>query len=322
MGLTLHLLRESRDRRSTCPDRSSTSPAGSLSIIPAQADGKATVASDVYSLGAILYALLTGRPPFQSETLLGTLEQVRHHDPVALHLLNPEADADLERICLKCLEKGPECRYASAAAVAEDLEDYLAGKPLRHARRPGWLAVLFRPVEHHLQVELLRQWSQSSVISAAVAFLGHAAVFALIQLGQPVVWAWLVLAFLWTLMALNVWAFLLRNVRSAHPAERHVMASYLGYVLAYPVLFISPGAGQAAELLAAYPALAVLTGLVVFVHGSLFWGRQYLVGVAYFALAFVMRVQPEWAPLEFGLFHSGFLFLMSRHLRRYQHRES
>jgi predicted Ser/Thr protein kinase len=287
-------------------------------MAPEQADGKATVASDIYGLGAILYALLTGRPPFQSETVLGTLDQVRHEEPIAPRALNSEADPDLERICLKCLEKEPERRYASAAAVAEDLEAFLAGEPLRHARRPGLMAVLFRPFEHHLRVDLLRQWGQSTIMSAALGLLGHGAIFALLQAEQPVELAYLVLGFLWILMALNVWAFLIRNARSAHRAESHVLASYLGYVLAYPVLFVSPDMGQAAQLLAMYPALAVLTGLVVFVHGSLFWGRQYLVGLAYYALAFLMRLWPAWAPLEFAIFHSGYLILMSRHMRRHQ----
>ena len=77
-------------------------------------------------------------------------------------------------------------------------------------------------------------------------------------------------------MALNVWALLIRNARSAHRTEGHILATYFGYVLAYPVVFASPGIGNNSALLAAYPVLAVLTGLVVFMHGSLFWGRQYL----------------------------------------------
>jgi serine/threonine-protein kinase len=287
-------------------------------MAPEQADGQATVATDIYGLGAILYALLTGRAPFQSETFLATLEQVRHQEPIAPRLINSEADPDLEQICLKCLEKQPERRYASAAAVGEDVEAYLAGEPLRHARRPGVMAIIFRPLEHHLQGDLLRRWSQSNIMSAALGFLGHGAIFALLQAEQPVEWAYLVLGFLWMLIALNVWAFLIHNARSAHRAESHVLASYLGYVLAYPVLFLSPGMGQAAVLLSMYPALALLTGLVVFVHGSLFWGRQYLVGLAYFALALLMRLWPAWAPLEFAVFHSGYLIFMSRHMRRHQ----
>jgi tRNA A-37 threonylcarbamoyl transferase component Bud32/DNA-binding beta-propeller fold protein YncE len=102
-------------------------------IPPEQVTGRSNdvgVPADIYSLGAILYFLVTGCPPFSGQTLAETLSQVLHAQPVSPRRLNPGVPRDLETICLKCLQKQSQRRYATAHELAEDLERFLQGQPI------------------------------------------------------------------------------------------------------------------------------------------------------------------------------------------------
>jgi len=119
--------------------------------------GNITTAVDVYALGAILYELLTGRPPFQETSPLLTLDAVRSREPLPPGKIRPEVPRDLETICLKCLQKEPARRYGSAHALAEDLNRFLAGQSIQ-ARVAG-------------KSERIRRWCRRNPALAAVCGL-------------------------------------------------------------------------------------------------------------------------------------------------------
>jgi eukaryotic-like serine/threonine-protein kinase len=114
-------------------------------MAPEQAHGTREIgpATDIYALGAILYDLLTGRPPFRADSSAATIQQVLADDPVPPARLNPRVPRDLETICLKCLNKEPSLRYTSAQAMADDLRRYQRGEPIA-ARPLGLLPRLVR----------------------------------------------------------------------------------------------------------------------------------------------------------------------------------
>jgi len=263
--------------------------------------------SDVWSLGAILYQTLTGRPPFQAANPMDTLLAVLESDPPIPRSLDPGVNRDLEMIALKSLQKPQELRYASAADLAADLRAFLAGEPVA-ARRGGLsdiVARLFRETHHATVLEnwgLLWMWHSVVVLTLCVV------TDVLFWQGVMSRWPYVVL---WG-GGLAVWAPIFWALRHrtgpVTAVERQIAHIWGGSVIASVMLFWVE-ALLALPALTLSPVLALLAGLVFFAKAGILSGVFYIQAAVLFATALVMCLVPAWQHVIFGIV-SGLCFFV------------
>lgn len=270
-------------------------------MAPEQANGaRGTVGpqSDVYSLGAVLYHMLTNRPPFQAASPVDTVLMLLEQDPVPPRIVNPLADADLEMICLRCLQKPMDLRYPSAAGLASDLEAYLSNEPIsaRSGRITQVVAWWLRETHHAAVLQnwgLLWMWH--SLVLGGVSFGTN--VLYLLDVRNRVYYS-----MMWTL-GLGTWAavfwMLRRRMGPVTFVERQIAhvwaASMIGTALLFPLEALLE-----LDVLKLSPVLAVISGMVFFVKAGILSGEFYVPAIALFVTAAIMACIPDYSHFLFG----------------------
>jgi serine/threonine protein kinase len=288
-------------------------------MAPEQALGRTRdvgAATDVYALGAVLYEMLTGRPPFVGSSVLETLEQVREHDPVPPSQLQPAVPPDLEVICLKCLHKSPADRYGGADELAADLRAYLDGEPIR-ARPLSTREQIVRAIRHHNLDGRVASAGTFLLLWAPLCLLAHLATYAFF--GASPRFAVIITAVsLLTLLCVPVATIAIPPTFRALPRATqqrlgnvwgaHFVASWLAPVLVW--LAVGPD-----QLLLVYLIWTLLGGLAFFACADLL-GLHHLQGVVAFAGSVLSALVPFWAPLIVVTFASLRMALLGLFFRR------
>lgn len=266
-------------------------------------------ASDVYSLGAILYQMLTGRPPFQAASPVDTVLLVLEQDPLPPRVLNPKADRDLEMIALRCLQKLPELRYATAGELAADLRAYLAGEPIA-ARSGAFRLVIGRWFRETHHATILENWGLLWMLHSAVLLIVCLSTNAMQLAGVTSAWPYVGL---WT-VGLGAWAAVFWWLRHrAGPVtfvERQIAHIWAGSMAAIGLLFLVERLlVPRLPVLSLAPVLALVSGSTFLAKAGVLSGRFYIQAVLLYLTAIPMAIWPQYGISIFGVVAAASFFV-------------
>ncbi len=282
---------------------------------PEQAAGRLSgTLSDVYSLGAILYALLTGKPPHAGSTAVEVLRCVLQDEPESPRQIRKEVPHDLEKICLQAMRFDAAERYDSADALADDLERYLCGESTE-ASGSGLIDRVAREIRRDQHQDYFENWGRTLAMLGVTIFAAHAAIFVLSLWDLPA-WATYFLPRAAMLIAIAVQIGHARegSILPRTVAERPVFSIWLGYLASLAVMNLVM-LMQGVEQSFLFPTAAALSGFGFLAMAGHVWGVSALFGLGFFAVAFLSASFTTFAPLLFGAMWLISLLALGRHYR-------